>query len=98
MSFGYKLFDGAGQVILDVSDRLIRFHSLHQVTQLDPNGPGTGFVYVLGMARDSNWFVAAGSTGDPYTFLHCTVQNGGFRWNVVASGPIVNCTVSVFRL
>ena len=54
MSQGIKVWDAAGQLILDVTDRLARYHSTIVLSSIAPRTSGT--FSVPGYALDGTWF------------------------------------------
>lgn len=78
MGRGLQVWDPAGQLILDVTERLTRLHSRGNYQA--PSGSGnypTVFVGVPGMANDGSWMVVASSgpgVGNPVS-----IGNGGFN-------------------
>ena len=73
MSYGLRVWDESGNVVLDVMDRLVRFHSQVTVNFTVPSSwqvviqPVTVAVSVPGISNDGTWFVVpvvqSGRTG-----------------------------------
>lgn len=78
MTQGLQVFDAAGNIVLDVTDRLTRFivSGSYQAPAGSPSFP-TVFVSVSGMINDGTWIAVASSgpgSGNPVT-----ITNGGFN-------------------
>ena len=56
MSYGLRLYNTAGDLELDVSDRLTRFHSIISVPALGAGG--SLFIPISGMSTDGTWFLS----------------------------------------
>ena len=75
MAYGLQIFDAAGNVIVDVVDRLTRFHSKYTVT-VQPGA--TVFVAVAGMDNNGLWVVVPGATFSA-NYIELQVKPGGFQ-------------------
>lgn len=53
MAYGLKVWDSSGNVRLDVSDRMVRYHSTVSGTITQSSSPVT--VYLSGITNDGTW-------------------------------------------
>jgi hypothetical protein len=97
MSFGLKIFNGSSQVILDIQDKLLRAYGTYTVNAVE-GGSQSGFVSVLGMARNGKWLVISGASSSTYSYFFCTAQTNGFNWIHTSFGQSASCTITVFKL
>ena len=74
MAYGLIVRDAAGNVTLDVVDRITRAHSKY-VVSVPANS--SMFIPVPGMQLDGTWVALIGSVGN--MFQGVTVESGGFR-------------------
>lgn len=74
MTYGLKVWGPTGNVRLDTSDRLPRFHAVYPVS-VNYFSVSSGFVAVSGMVDDGTWIVFAASTE-----IWIDIVAGGFNW------------------
>lgn len=95
MSQGIKVWDAAGQLILDVTDRLSRYHSTIVLSSIAPRASGT--FSVPGYALDGTWFFFIRDRSTSY--LNIYEISGGFSvfnesyYSAYGSGV----TIDIFR-
>lgn len=97
MSSGLQVFDGSGNVMLDVADKLSRIHAT--VSLSIPVGTNGGTYTVSGMADDGTWFVFPEVDANGFSRVSVKVQSGGFQWGrgIYTEGN-VTVTVYVMRI
>jgi hypothetical protein len=89
--FGVNLFDGAGNLTLDVNDRTFRAHSSTSFNNLGyPYGTQLD-ISVSGMSNDGSWLVITDGT------QISIVINSGY-YSLINESPAVSGTVYVFRM
>ena len=92
MAYGLIVRDAAGNVTLDVVDRITRAHSRYV---LSVPGNSAIFIPVPGMQLDGTWVALIGSVGN--MFHGVAVESGGFRVTNIFSTTYV-VSVEVLRL
>lgn len=81
MAYGLQIFDAAGNLVVDVVDRLTRFHSSYYVTVT----VGTPvFVPVAGMQDNGLWAIT--SAGEPLISNVASVTIGAGGFTITAPG------------
>lgn len=70
MTYGFQAFDSAGNITIDVTDRLTRFHSDYTVS-VQGNG-GTTNLTITGYSSDQSWLIVC----DNYWFTITSSYNG----------------------
>jgi|TARA_R110002124_G_scaffold101689_1_gene249474 hypothetical protein len=90
MAYGLQVFNAAGRLIVDYSDRLVRFVSYGTITA---NSSGYANVSVSGMANNDTWGVALGEL--PFIFQYnnppnvsFVKQSGNLRINAPAGSTV----------
>jgi hypothetical protein len=95
MSQGLQVWDGSGNQILTVTDRITRFIQSTAVFVNYQVNNGTVVIPVAGLVLDGTWFVYA-STGDSIASFTCTVSTGSVTLQAI--GTFQNTVnVLVFR-
>lgn len=90
MSYGLRVWNAAGQLVLDTTDRLTRHHSRYSLT-LGALGTSQD-VYVSGMSDDGTWAVSSTSAALVDIFP------GYFRVMQTFNGASGTAYFDVFRL
>lgn len=70
MTYGFQAFDSAGNITIDVTDRLTRFHSDYTVS-VQGNG-GTTNLTITGYSPGDSWCLIC----DNYWFTFTNIANG----------------------
>lgn len=91
MTYGLRCWNSAGQLTVDIADRLTRYHSSHTVTVGPSAFDYQGFVSVPGMDTSDKWFLFTSVGG----VALCRAQAGGFDWFITNSDRSFTFTVSV---
>lgn len=89
MAYGLEVYDGAGNVVISITDRLTRFHSEYTLT-LKYNQSTT--ITVAGMTSDGTWAVIS----QLYSFAF-TINNGSFTVTNKYEGTLTGY-IQVYRL
>lgn len=76
MTYGLRCWNSAGELIVDISDRLTRYHSSHSVVVGPSAFDFEGFVSVAGMDASDKWFLFSSVGGKAL----CRAGAGGFDW------------------
>ena len=86
MSYGLRVWDASGGILIDVSDRLSRFHSYHSGTStynrvLSVERPtvfvNRATISVPGLVNDGSWFLAGVDVGTAYYRGYYVYFNSG---------------------
>jgi len=90
MAYGLQVWNSAGRLVVDYSDRLVRFVSYGTVTA---NSSGYANVSVSGMANNDTWGVALGEI--PFIFQYdnspsvsFVKQSGNLRINAPSGSTV----------
>lgn len=91
MAFGLQVFDASGGTVVDITDRLTRFHSDYTLTI-----PGSSYtdIPITGMDTDGTWVAICTAVSFE---LDCEVNTGYVRVRNNYAGSLVGY-VQVFRL
>lgn len=90
MAYGLQTFDGSGNEVVSIVDRLSRLHGTYSVSLGQRQGT---FVSVPGMVNDGTWGVV--KTG--FQYIEANIANGGiscYNYYYYGSG---SCTLIVYR-
>lgn len=99
MSYGLRVWNSSGQIRLDTSARLARYHSFYTGSIL-PNNSAT--VSVPGLANDGTWSVQVELAGAyNATDVDISINNGGFTISNGGGGSFnitATYNITVFRV
>jgi hypothetical protein len=89
-----QVFHANGALLLDVSDRLTRFHSSYQLNAAAATQ--NGFISVAGMSTDGTWVAYCGmATGAPDIYI--VIGSGGFTWYRFGTIGVLTSKITVLR-
>lgn len=91
MTYGLRCWNSAGELIVDISDRLTRYHSVHTVTVGPSAFDFEGSVSVSGMDASDKWFLFSSIGGGAL----CRAKAGGFDWWLTTVERSFTFTVTV---
>lgn len=90
MAYGLRTYDSAGNVVVDITDRLTRFVGSYSISV---GANTTIFVSVPGMTNDGTWAY----TGD-VDWLSVTISANGLSVRNLNTGQAFSTTLQVFRV
>lgn len=90
MAYGLRTFDGFGNLIVDITDRLTRYVASAYVS-LGPQS--STFVFVSGMSDDGTWAVIG-----MQNFLGVKYGNNGFTVSNSSASSTVAANLYIFRV
>lgn len=97
MSNGLQVFDDAGTLMFDTSDRLARYVTTYTVSVVFPATTGT--VTVAGLADDGTWLVFPGASSTGISLpIYLTIGSGSFTWTRYAATGSFTVPVTIMRV
>lgn len=88
MTFGLKVWDASGNLVLDTVDRLSKLQGVVNITVSSPNPFSETFQSVSGMADDGTW----AAVGDNFN-IFARVASGGFYWTAAYNAGTYPVTI-----
>ena len=106
MAYGLKTWNASGQLVIDVTDRLARFHGQYDIAAMNSSSADQ-WISVPGFALDGTWFwQTLGYTAGSYrqdtpndVGIQVIPSSGGFtiHWNSNRNGTYGPWRLYVFR-
>ena len=90
MAYGLRTYDSAGNVVVDITDRLTRFVGSYSISV---GANTTIFVSVPGMTNDGTWAYI----GD-VDYMSITISTNGLSVQNVSTNTAYSTTLQVFRV
>ena len=103
MSYGLRVWDASGNIIVDITDRITKLVSTHSFSKyvVKGGGPVTHDVPVPGILADGSWFVQ-GTTKSPQVvnsiFYSYEIMSGIVRVHILKFAPGTYTTTGTFTV
>lgn len=94
MAYGLKIWDGNSNVILDTTDRIIRYHSTVSLSTIGPFQ--TLSINVPGLAIDGTWFFVLNG-GLSFIYMYVTPNYLNFYNTIEGSYDGTGTNIEIFR-
>ena len=93
MSYGLRVWDASGNLMVDVTDRLTRFVTSATVSFTTTSAEPDKYIYITGMVNDGTWFVSSSAFQ-----ARAIVESGRVAVKKLYSFRAMTTVITIFKI